>query len=361
MVDAQVVDRKGAPITGLTPQQFQVTIGGKRRSVVSAELLDSVTGLPRGEDPAGGRKPLSNPGNVYVLAVDQGSFRAVNAPAVVHAAREFLKQIGPRDRVGMFAFPQPGVRIDPTTDRKALDDAVIRLAGGSALKGMQQFRYNLSDAIDVAAQDKATLERIIQQNCASLADLTCAASVELELVDTVSMLELQAASSLAGLREAVAAVASLPGRRTLVVLSAGIASGDRMGGRLYMRNDALQAGKEAAEAGVLLYTLQLTTRWLDAFSPDAPSAAQTAMRETSVYGKALDYFNGAAGGTFFEVNTGPETAIARMMRETSAYYLLGVEVEDADRTGRPQRIEVKVNQRGADVRNRAMVVVPKGN
>ena len=362
MVDAQVVDRKGGPIAGLTPQQFQVTIGGKRRNVVSAELLDSATGLPRGAD--SGRKPLSNPGNIYVLAVDQGSFRPVNAPAVVHAAREFLKRAHASDYVGMISFPSPGVVIQPTRDRAELEAAIPNLVGFSALKQMRQYTYSLSDAIDSAAvgmgRTNDALDSVVSRNCQPN-DLICARAVEMEMNETISILEMQAARSLGGVREVIGAVKDIPGRKTVVVLSAGIPSGDRSGVRMYMRSDAIQAGKEAVEAGVLLYTLHLNTAFLDSFSPDAPSTQQTAMREASVYAKALETFNGEARGTFLEVNTGADFAIDRMMRETSAYYLLGVEVQDADRTGRPQRIEVKVNQRGASVRNRAAVVIPKGS
>jgi len=157
----------------------------------------------------------------------------------------------------------------------------------------------------------------------------------------------------------VASVKGVIGRKTVVVLSAGIPSGDRTGGRLYMRNDAVQAGKEAAEAGILLYTLHLNTAFLDSFSPDAPSTQQTAMREANVYAKGLDTFNGTAGGTFMEVNTGANFAIDRMMRETSAYYLLGVEVQDADRDGKTHRIQVKVDAKNSSVRNRATFVIPK--
>jgi len=360
MVDAQVVDRKGAAIEGLTPQQFEVRIGGKQRTVVSAQLLDSGTGLPRGTEAGSGATPLASPGRVYVLAVDQGSFRAVNAPAVIHAAREFLARAHPNDYVGMVSFPSPGVVIDPTRDRAKLEAAIPRLVGFSALKQMRQFQYSLSDALDVAARDAEALTRVVERNC-SPNDMMCRSSVEMELNETISILEMQAARSLAGLRDVIASVKDMPVRKTLVVLSAGIPSGDRSGARMYMRNDAMQVGKEAAAAGLLLYTLHINTAFLDSFSPDAPSAQQTAMREASVYAKGLDVFNGSAGGTLMEVNTGADFAIDRMMRETAAYYLLGVEVQEADRTGQPQRIEVKVKARGANVRNRGMVTVPKGN
>jgi VWFA-related protein len=361
MIDAQVVDRKGMPIVGLKPPQFQVTIDGKRRNVVSAEFIDAATGLPKdGSAPAildGKPRAALNPGNIYVIAVDQGSFRPVNAPSVMEATRQFLKQVHANDYVGMLSFPAPGVKVDPTRDRKALEEAIPRLVGFSALKQMRQSQYSLSDAIDIASRDADALARVVQRNCPPN-DLLCGRGIENEAAETISLLELQAARSFHGLRQVVAAMSGVPGRKTLVVLSAGIPTGDRSGGRLYMRNDAIQAGKEAAASGVQLYTLQLTTSWLDAFSPDAPSAALTAMREASIYGKGLDVFNGTAAGTFFEVNTGADTAIARMLRETAAYYLLAVEPQDADRDGNVHRIQVKADARGSQVRSRASVVIP---
>jgi VWFA-related protein len=360
MVDAQVVDKKGDPIAGLTAQNFQVSIGGKRRTVVSAEFLDANTGLPRGT--TDGSTPRSMPGNIYILAVDQGSFRPVNAPSVVYAAREFLKRARPNDYIGMVSFPAPGAVINPTRDRAELEAAIPKLVGFSQLKQQRQFQYSLADAIDVGSpglgKDNDVFQRVVERNCPPN-DMMCPKSLEMEIGETISMLEMQSARSLAGIRSVIGGIKGIPGRKTMVVMSAGIPSGDRTGARLYMKADATQAGKEAADAGVLLYTLHLNTAFLDSFSPDAPSAQQTAMREAGVYARGLDTFNGHAGGTFLEVNTGADFAVDRMMRETSAYYLLGVQVEDADRNGEAHRIEVKVNQRGANVRNRPSVVIPK--
>ncbi|HJR61883.1 MAG TPA: VWA domain-containing protein [Vicinamibacterales bacterium] len=356
LVDAQVVDRKGEHITGLKPEQFRVSIDGRSRTVVSAELIDANTGLPRG-GPASSPARAAMP-NIYVLAVDQGSFRPVNAPSVIYAARELLKRAKPNDYVGMMSFPAPGVVIHPTRERAQLEAAIPRLVGFSALKQMRQYQYSLSDAIDVAARDRDALQRVVQRNCQA-GDMLCPTTVEQEMNETISILELQAARSLAGLRDVVAGVKGITGRKTVVVLSAGIPTGDRSGARMYMRSDATQAGKEAAAAGILLYTLHLNSAFLDQFSPDAPSVAQTAMREASVYARALDVFNGTAGGTFMEVNTSADSAIDRMMRETSAYYLLGVEVQEADRDGQSHRIQVKVDARGANVRSRASFVIPK--
>lgn len=360
LVDAQVVDRTGAPIAGLTADKFEVKIGGKRRKIASIEFLEARTGLPPGD--GNGRKPINEPGTIYVLAIDQGSFRPVNAPAAMHAVREFLKRTNPNDYVGIVSFPSPGTVIHPTRDRAPLEAAIPGIVGFSQLKQQRQYQFSLADAIDVSTpgigKDPEVFNRVMQRNCPP-GDMTCPPALEMEMAETVSMLEMQAARSLAGLREVIGGVKGMPGRKTVVVISAGIPSGDRSGGRLYMRNDAMQACKEASAAGIVLYTLHLNTAFLDSFSPDAPSAQQTAMREAGVYAKGLDTFNGYAGGTFLEVNTGPDFAIDRLMRETSAYYLLGVEVDEGDRNGQAHRIELKVNQRGASVRNRAMVTIPR--
>lgn len=360
MVDVQVVDRKGTPIPALRADQFEVSIDGKRRVVVSAQLVDAATGVAEGAAgaaPAPDAKPIE-PGNVYVLAVDQGSFRAINAPSAMHAVSEFIKRLGSNDYLGLISFPGPGVTIDPTRDRAVVASAIPKLVGFTALRQPRKFQFTLSDALDVSSRDADARRRVIDRNCPP-GDMACATDVEMELNEVVTTLEAQAAMSLSGLRGAVEVVGSLPGRKTMVVLSAGIPSGDRTGGRVYMKTDAMQAGKKAADLGILLYTLHLNTSFLDAFSPQAGSVSQTLMRETGVYARGLDIFNGTAGGTLLEVNTGPDFAIERVIRETSKYYLLGVEPQDADRDGRPHQIKVKVSQGGSAVRNRPTVVIPK--
>jgi hypothetical protein len=50
-----------------------------------------------------------------------------------------------------------------------------------------------------------------------------------------------------------------------------------------------------------------------------------------------------------------------VLTEMPAYYLLGVEPDDADRDGKPRALSVRVNsgQRGTTVRARSWVVIPR--
>jgi VWFA-related protein len=360
-VDVHVVDRKGVPMSAVRLDQFEVSIDGKRRQVVSAQLVDGASGVaqpvPGTAEADSASRPVQ-PGNVYVLAVDQGSFRAVNAPSAMHAVREFAKRLGPNDYLGLVSFPGPGVTIDPTREREAVLKVVPRIVGFTSLRQPRRLQFTLSDALDAVSRDSEARRRVIERNCQP-GDMMCPIEIDMEMNEVVTGLEAQAIQSLDGLRGAVTTIASLPGRKTMIVLSAGIPSGDRSGGRVQMKSQATDVGRQAAQAGILVYTLHLNTRFLDAFSPDAPTVSQTLMRESGVYAKALDTFNGSAGGTFLEVNAGPDSAIERVVRETSKYYLLGVEPLDADRDGKPHQIRVKVNQGGASVRNRPTVVIPK--
>src|SRR5687767_11261122 len=42
-IDVQVVDRSGEPLKGLTPEDFQVSIDGKPRQIVSVDLVEYST------------------------------------------------------------------------------------------------------------------------------------------------------------------------------------------------------------------------------------------------------------------------------------------------------------------------------
>ena len=57
---------------------------------------------------------------------------------------------------------------------------------------------------------------------------------------------------------------------------------------------------------------------------------------------------GGAGGAVMRVMAGTgDSAFDRVLRETSAHYVLGVAVDEADRNGRAHAIAVRLKRRGA--------------
>ena len=82
-------------------------------------------------------------------------------------------------------------------------------------------------------------------------------------------------------------------------------------------------------------------------------------RDSGMFATGLEMVAGAAGGDVLRVQGAtPDKAFDRILRETSAYYLVGVEPADADRDGKTHYIRVKVKAKGALVRSRTVVVIP---
>ena len=55
--------------------------------------------------------------------------------------------------------------------------------------------------------------------------------------------------------------------------------------------------------------------------------------------------------------TSPDLAFDRVLRETSGYYLIGVEAADADRDGQAHQIRARVKRGGAQARSRTFVTI----
>src|SRR5262245_19906740 len=98
-VDVQVVDRDGNPLSTLGRGDFEVTIDGRKRTIVSATFVASAPAAPTlSIQPVGPGPTASNvwpaangaPGRTFILAVDVGSFDAGENARVMQATRGFV-------------------------------------------------------------------------------------------------------------------------------------------------------------------------------------------------------------------------------------------------------------------------------
>src|SRR5881392_2021883 len=97
IIDVQVVDDAGQPIDTLTAGDFDVQFDRHPRTVVAAQFIRSAAI----DTPAAGAAASPGVANYvahaenrgardYILAVDESSFRAADAPAVMRAAKGFI-------------------------------------------------------------------------------------------------------------------------------------------------------------------------------------------------------------------------------------------------------------------------------
>jgi VWFA-related protein len=370
-VDVQVIDREGSPVAGLGPDKFEVTINGRRRRVVSADLVESRSALtltPAERAAASGGSAIPMLPRVVMIAIDCLSFDASASRHVLAATRDFIDRLPATDEVGLFAYPY-GPKLNPTTDHAAISRELLNVIGQRDIPS-HQFHLRPSEIVDLTAatvaarmQEVSLLETVARRECGTPVEETCRQRLMLEILGTALYYEGQGNASLGMLRSLIEELNSISGRKTLVLISAGMMASDVPGGRPDINELGMQVGKEAARANTSIYTLYLDTSTIDRFSAEARSAdknLQSEARDSEVLGRWLDQFSGAAGGAMFKIQVGSgELAFDRIYKEISAYYLLGVEPDASDRDGRTHEVKVRTTLKSATIRGRRWVTIPK--
>jgi VWFA-related protein len=390
-VDVQVVDSEGFPIGTMGPDAFEVSIEGKRRKVVSAEFIRHAPTAQPGRDGRGTANgiqddggPLTSAGRTVIIGLDNGSFDTGTARRPVGALLQFIAQFDEHDRVGLYVFPG-SAWIPPTTQRAPLRVRLERVTGER--QPIRSF-YNLKpyEIVDITAQwsnpnsfltnvrargrgvvDASALDeldpvlRVQRRECPDDAD--CPMRIYSEGMLLAVQLERQAQLSLAGLQTLLAGLGDIPGRKIVVLMSAGVLVSDRLDARPDVGDLARVLGQMAAHVNATIYTIHLDTNNaganVNAASQKGNSISDLGGRDRALFGNWLEQFSASAGGRRIYVPVGEgEFAFDRVLRETSGYYLLGVEPAPVDQDGRPHRLDVKVSRRSVSVRNRQWVVVP---
>jgi hypothetical protein len=173
----------------------------------------------------------------------------------------------------------------------------------------------------------------------------------------VDGMETQARSSLGMLSDFATRVGQIPGRKVVVLVSAGMAIAERSGARPDVGDLPTQLSEAVTKSDITFYTL-LLDRLQDADRAENARQASNPSRDREQLGRWLDQFSTANGGGLVRVQSGQSgEAYGRIVRETTSYYQLTLEPAaggDAT-TDRPQRLRVRVDQRGATVRARTLV------
>jgi VWFA-related protein len=282
----------------------------------------------------------------------------------MQAAHRFLDRLAPDDLAALYVFPYSAPAISLTHDHRAVGRAVDRLLGDNEpFHGM--FHLGLSEMFDITANDGDALRQVAARECLS-SDTTCPGSIRMEAMAQASYYEGEAQRSLAGLSTLLAGLAELPDRKTVVLLSGGLVSSDRAGSRPDLASHMTKVGAEAAASDAGLYVVDIDDNLLAIMSqnPASPNAVpdrfRTLTRDADAQARGLERLAGSSGGTVLRVNAGTaDGAFSRILRESQAYYLVGVQPTAEDRDGQLHFLNVKVKRRGVTVRSRTHVVIPK--
>jgi hypothetical protein len=303
---------------------------------------------------------------LFIVAVDEMSLKPGDGMVVREAARHFLEKLDPADYVGVYRFPIIESVLTLTRDRDAARKAFERIEGAHVpMRG--QYHMLPSEIVDITAGDKDTFSQVVRRECNPL-DVTCPLGVDGEARVFAAYAEGEAAGRVLGLRLLLDSLDDRPERKTLVILSGGMFSADRPLGRPDIGSMLLHIGRAASKSNTTVYVLHLDSSFAGALgrpgghqpaAGDPPLIAR-AGRDGDLFAKGLEQFVDAAGGGYVRVRAGtPDYAFDRVLRETSAYYLLGVSPDDRDRDGRLHALTVNVKVKGARVRTLKHVLIPR--
>jgi hypothetical protein len=298
-VEFLVIDNDGQPVTDLKAEEVTLRIAGRERKIESLELKRFGSG--GGGAPAAAAAPppyatnvgsgsAGAAGRVFMFVIEDQSVRPGDERPIHAAIEKLMEALAPGDRLGLLTTPNATVRLDPTTDRARVKEALTRVSGqrpGSMSSG-----------------DRACRTR----------------------------------DSLVALRNILPTLPSDGGLATVVFFSA------------QLEQAATTAGA-ASNAGCMV----TTDLFQGIASASAASRAQVfvvqAEESVSQRSEGLENLASVSGGGQVLPLVASGDPLARIARETAAYYVASFRPEQNDRVGAGQRLELRVSRSGVHTRS----------
>jgi VWFA-related protein len=342
--DVMVFDRQGRFVPGLKQDQFELEVGGKRQTVSFFELVASGSGQ---DDAAWASKtgPANLPvrleaggadiGRRLIFFVDDWHISA-DSLGRTRAALDHLidTAVGVSDVAGIFpASGSIGFLQQLTDNRSVLHAAVAKLTFFNApiVDSEQQVPMNEAQAEAINRNNQEVIDyfvdTILKMSTTRISRSTIEKIVRGRALALARQATEIAGRTLSSLARVLRIFAPMPGRKIVLFLSDGFVLQTE---NVEILRKIREATDTAARAGIVIYSLD--TRGLIVGGPDASNpvrpdtSGRLARNVASEVMSAWDALNALAadtGGSFLKNTNALDAAIAKIMDETSQYYLLG--------------------------------------
>ncbi|HET9195432.1 MAG TPA: VWA domain-containing protein [Vicinamibacterales bacterium] len=381
-IDVSAVDSKGRPVEDLKPGDFVVKVDGKVRPTVSAELVRVERGKPAAARPVDALTSTNQaPQNArrIIVAADQTLITPGSLAPLQRTASQFIERLAADDYAAFVAFPEPGPRVDFTTDKARVRKAMEEIVGQPQLMPFGDFSISLTEALTItnaeSIQDKSeppvppeltpqrlltgpAMLRVLERGCRGLTieDLRNPDNLELlrqcrrdiynESLRIAAQARLEANISLRALEKLLQDLVPLDGPKTMIIFSAGLVNDDPT---------VLNEVAYLASAARTSINVVAVDRNREQELRDMPNGQSTlSLVDRSLEMQGLEIIADRTGGTLFRGVASGAGIFERLESELSAWYLVAVARQpgDPDR----QRLDVEVKRRGVNVRSNKSVV-----
>ena len=335
-VDAVVTDKAGRHVTGLGPADFEVFQDGRAQPVTAVSYVE----MEDGWVDTSGLPPLP------VESLKPGDARRVMAVVVDDLRMSFESIYRARRGIGEFLDAQ----------FESGDLGMIVTTSGA---GVSQLTYSRAALKAAAARLRFSLWN--QQAASALAPISGfddASGSDLDYLERTF-----AESAIVRLVEVIARVSTLPGRKSVVLVSEGFSVFGFGMDNAYIRELLQRLVDRANRAGVVIYAVDprgLVVTGLTAADGVRGGGARVMAARSAALRESQDGLRFVAGetGGFAVVNANDlALGLRRIMADQRGYYLIGYQPEagtlhaHSDREFR--RVKIKVKPKGLKVRTRA--------
>jgi VWFA-related protein len=325
-VDFLAVTSDGQPVAGLRPEDVQLRIDGRPRTVKWLEWVPvaeapDVDAVNRDVLPIPapfGSNAARDAGRSFVLVIEDDSFRPGRERPLRDAVGRFLEALTLRDRVALVTMPYGGFKANLTNDHARIRNELLKVVGQAPLN---------ESGSEMACRTRRTLE--------SLAGLVSSFRA-FDAPTTVLFFS----SSMAGPRRD-AASALAPGMCELTV------------------DTFARVGAAAGAGGAVFYVIQpddLMIRPGIAQSEGITGAGFTGSDNPL---EGIEHLAGVTGADRLHLVASGDRALVRVALETSAYYVLGFDPQPGDQNGVSRHIDVRIAREGVVVRARPNITMAR--
>ncbi len=385
VVDVVVIGKDGRPVTGLQRDDFAVSEDGAAQEIVGFEAVhhapagtEATPGTPAPEPRTAvnavvpGREPAS-----FVIVFDELHLSPAEAARARDAVSGFIeRETAAPDRVALVGtFEGARYTARMPEGRAALAQVLGRLQGRHVGEPMRDFMTDYEAMRIDQDRDPIVTDQVMRRLIASgqiLHDVgTPRAPAESDPVgwraETQSLAtqayaraRMRLEQTLGIVNRSLEALATARGRKSLVLVSAGLVQDSRLSGFRRAVSEARRAnaaiyfldarGLVAATSGLsaeVSQPLDLVDRSTGA------GLSETAEASEGSEGLALD-----TGGFVVKNRNDLGSGLARIAREARDYYLVGYAPTNRAADGRFRKIAVKLSRDGAEVRARRGYYAP---
>jgi VWFA-related protein len=365
-VDVVVVDGKGLPVPGLTRDDFVIEEDGRTQPIVSFEAVvaEAPTEAPPTTTPAAVvTNVVERPriGRAYALVLDDLGLDLGAAVGARRAVTSFLER-SVRDGDEVIVATTSGdawwsTRIPEGRDDLLAIAARLRSRGGSV---MQAFEYMSESEGYLVSRDNAISKQIVDRVVSrwTLAhvcferDPGCEGKVIARARQIDGERRMRTQAVLATVRRVIDALASMRGRKSLLLFSRGFLEDAELRPR-----DVIAASREANTAVYFVDARGLVVGpgSASADSVSAPAAADVgrmAFEDTVLESLGSQALAEDTGGFSIRNSNDLAAGAERIAAESRVFYMLGFEAPAGKRPREWRKLRVEVKREGLKVRAR---------